>query len=72
MPLLRCLGIDCQHEYESYDDNPICDWCGSKSFYILQDKTPLEIMCEGDIIANILKGMVKSNERREVVRKSNR
>ena len=40
MPLLRCLGKGCQHEYESYDDKPKCGWCGSKSFYILQDKTP--------------------------------
>jgi len=28
MPLLRCKGKQCQHEYESYDDYPKCNWCG--------------------------------------------
>ena len=64
MPLLRCLGSNCQHEYESYDNKPKCAWCGSTSFYVLEDKTPLEKFCEGDTITNILKEMGNSNERR--------
>ena len=32
------------HEFESVDDNPICDWCRADRPAILETKTPLERM----------------------------
>jgi DNA-directed RNA polymerase subunit RPC12/RpoP len=45
MPLFHC--ISCHHEWEGIakGDEPTCDWCGSHG-YILEEKTPLELMVE--------------------------
>jgi len=54
MPLIRCKGKECQHEYENYDDNPKCDWCGSTDYFVLTKETPLEKMCKSNIIETLL------------------
>jgi len=61
MPLLKCKGKNCQHEYESYDDNPICDWCDSTEYYVLTKETPLEKMCKSNIITDLLEIMKRDN-----------
>jgi len=61
MPLLKCMGKECQHEYESYDNNPICDWCGSKEYRVLTSQTPLEKMCKSNIIETLLEHMKGKN-----------
>ncbi len=44
MPYYHC--IECHHEFEAISENdPKCDWCGAES-HILEDKTPLEKMCD--------------------------
>jgi len=46
MPYWKCTS--CHHEFEGGGDKdnvPLCDWCGSPS-YILEEKTPLELMCD--------------------------
>jgi NAD-dependent SIR2 family protein deacetylase len=62
MPYFHCNS--CHHEFEGYPEkkgaectNPKCDWCGGDS-YILEEKTPLEKMCEGDTIEKMLKELV--------------
>lgn len=56
MPYFHC-NI-CHHEFEAISEkNPKCDWCGADS-YILEEKTPLEKMCEGDTIKKLLKECV--------------
>ena len=69
MPYYHCNK--CMHEFEGYPsdgfkmesdgsilvDNPKCDWCGGKS-HILEEKTPLERMCEDDNIIKLLKELV--------------
>lgn len=69
MPYYGCTK--CHHEFEGYPsdglkvendwsisvNNPECDWCGAPS-KILEDKTPLETMCEPDNIKKLLKELV--------------
>jgi len=48
MPLFKCN--DCHHEWESYrspegDMRATCDWCGANG-HIIQELTPLEVMCQ--------------------------
>ena len=47
MPYYKCT--QCHHEFEripEYKDKvELCDWCGAPG-YILEEKTPLEIMCD--------------------------
>ena len=38
-------------------NNPLCNWCGSPS-KILEDKTPLEKMCEDKTIKKLLGELV--------------
>ena len=41
MPLLHCEN--CHHEWETIEEEEICDWCGGGS-YILESETPLSKM----------------------------
>jgi hypothetical protein len=35
------------HEFESYGiEIPICKWCGADGAIVLEEKTPLERMCQ--------------------------
>jgi hypothetical protein len=35
------------HEFECYGiEKPICDWCDAENPILLEDKTPLERMCQ--------------------------
>lgn len=43
MPYYHCSK--CHHEYEGYD-NQKCDWCGADNPKVLEEKTPLEKMCD--------------------------
>jgi len=45
MPYWKCSS--CHHEFESgkREKVPLCDWCGAPA-YILEEKTPLENMCD--------------------------
>ena len=48
MPHYKCTG--CHHEFDripdDFDEGPfLCSWCGAPS-YILEEKTPLERMCD--------------------------
>ena len=47
MPYYHCRK--CQHEFEAipFDGKTLkCDWCGADKPRILEEKTPLEKMCE--------------------------
>jgi DNA-directed RNA polymerase subunit RPC12/RpoP len=48
MPHYKCTG--CHHEFDEISDPLdesyiLCDWCGAPS-YILEEKTPLEKICD--------------------------
>jgi DNA-directed RNA polymerase subunit RPC12/RpoP len=45
MPYYHC--VNCSHEFESPKRYRVkCDWCGSREILVLEEKTPLEKMCE--------------------------
>jgi hypothetical protein len=46
---------------------PKCDWCGGDT-YVLEKKTPLEKMCEGDNIQKILEECVAISQQRKNVK----
>ena len=55
MPHYHCRK--CMHEFERipYENEEIkCDWCNADEPTILEEKTPLERLCEGDTIERIL------------------
>ena len=63
MPLYHCSC--CHHEFERIPDNPLtqlCDWCGAPS-YILEEKTPLENMCEDIERAGGFENWIKQDKR---------
>lgn len=59
MPYYHCRK--CQHEYEGFN-NQSCGWCGADKPIVLEDKTPLEILCEDpSTIIEMLKEMNDGN-----------
>jgi len=64
MPYYHCRK--CHHEYEGFD-NPKCDWCGADNPKVLEDKTPLERMCEDpEIIIKMLKEIKNGLEQEDI------
>lgn len=71
MPYYHCMN--CHHEFEHIPDidyevekdwsirlkenMPKCDWCKGET-YILEEKTPLERMCEKDKLKKLLGELV--------------
>lgn len=55
MPYYHCKK--CHHEFEACKEDLLkCDWCGAKNPKILEDETPLELMCKDyEIILDVLK-----------------
>lgn len=55
MPYYKCT--QCHHEFERIPKykgaTELCDWCGAPG-YILEEKTPLERMCEPKNLKKIL------------------
>lgn len=43
MPYYKCNS--CHYEWEGSKEETVCDWCQSES-HILEEKTPLELMCQ--------------------------
>lgn len=64
MPYWKCTS--CHHEFENipYEGEgvPLCDWCGAPS-YILEEKTPLENMCEDIERAGGFENWIKQDRR---------
>lgn len=53
MPYYHCRK--CMHEFEFYGDGvPVCDWCHTARPIVLEYKTPLEKLCEGDRLIKML------------------
>ena len=64
MPYYHCRK--CQHEFEAIQHEGIklkCDWCGADRPRILEEKTPLEKMCEN--WQEILKEFNNAREKRD-------
>jgi len=60
MPYYHCRK--CMHEFESYDGAvPVCDWCNTAKPILLEEKTPLEKMCQNGAIEKMLE---KLNEKK--------
>lgn len=63
MPLYHCS--QCHHEFEGVKTTKLtpilCDWCGAPS-YILEERTPLEKMCDDGIISKLLDKLRRKNE----------
>ena len=59
MPYFKCNG--CHHEWEGSQEEIKCDWCQSEGS-ILEEKTPLEMLCEGDTINNILEELTRGRQ----------
>jgi len=63
MPYYHCRK--CMHEFEyiqMYNEEPICNWCKSDRPIMLEEKTPLERMCEDKAIKKLL-GKYLSNSK---------
>lgn len=62
MPHYHCRKCHHEFEYIPFDEDDLkCDWCGADRPRVLEEKTPLEKMCENadQILENLKNGNLR-------------